>query len=136
MPKTTVRDPPRTNGWTFAHCPSSSEWRPGGNTGEIKAARKETGHPTSKSRWLRTSVLFNKHSPTYGSYMGLTFTLHASCWIKYVLSSGGASRCEVGGVEEIGGLDVKPAGKFQKPRPLNLRETPFLYCTVDDRTMK
>ena len=49
MPKTTVRGPPRTNGWTLAHCPPSSEWGPGGNTGEIKAARKGTGHPTSKA---------------------------------------------------------------------------------------
>ena len=49
MPKTTVRDSPRTNGWTLAHCPPSSEWGPGGNTGEIKAARKGTGHPTSKA---------------------------------------------------------------------------------------
>ena len=74
MPKTTVRDLPRTNGWTFAHCPPSSQWGPGGNTGEIKAARNGTGHPTSQSRWLRTSVLSNRHSLTYGSYMGLTFT--------------------------------------------------------------
>ena len=43
----TVRDPPRANGWLPARCPPSSE--PGGNTGEIKAARKETGHPTSKA---------------------------------------------------------------------------------------
>ena len=70
MPKTTVRDPPRANGWTLAYCSPGSEWGPGGNTGEIKAVRKGTGHPTSKSRWLRTSVLSNRHSPTYGSYMG------------------------------------------------------------------
>ena len=91
MPKTTVRGPPRANGWTLAHCPPSSEWGPDGNTGEIKAARKGTGHSTSKSRWLRTSVLYYRHSPTYGSYMGLTFTLppspiptpcqHATLWI-------------------------------------------------------
>ena len=31
--------------------------------GEIKAARKGTGHPTSQSRWPRTSVLSNRHSP-------------------------------------------------------------------------
>ena len=49
MPKTTVRDPPRANGWTLAQCPPSNEWGPGGNTGEIKAARKGTGHPTSKA---------------------------------------------------------------------------------------
>ena len=30
----------------LAHCSLSSEWEPGGNTGEIKAARKGTGHPT------------------------------------------------------------------------------------------
>ena len=74
VPKTTVRDPPRAIGWTLAHCPPSSEWGPGGNTGEMKAARKGTGHPTSKSRLLSTSVLSNRHPPTYGSYIGLTFT--------------------------------------------------------------
>ena len=76
MPKTTVRDPPRANGWTLAHCPPSSDWVPGGNTGGIKALRKGTGHPTPKFRWLRTSVLSNRHSPTYGLYMGLTFTFY------------------------------------------------------------
>ena len=76
VPKTMVRDPPRANGWTLAHCPPSSEWGPGGNTGEIKAARTGTGHPTSKSRWPRASFLSNRHSPTYGSYMGLIFALH------------------------------------------------------------
>ena len=74
MAKTTLRDPPRAYGWMLAHCPPSSEWGPGGNTGEIKAARKGTDHPTSKSRWPRTSVLSNRSSPTYGSYTGLTFT--------------------------------------------------------------
>ena len=69
-------DPPRPNGWTLAHCPPSSEWGPGGNTGEIKAARKGTGHPTSQNRWPKTSVLSNRHSLKYGSYMGLTFTFY------------------------------------------------------------
>ena len=71
-----------TAGWTLAHCPPSSEWGPGRNTGEIKAARKGTGHPTSKRRWPRTSVLFNRHSPTYGSYMGLAFTFYADNTLK------------------------------------------------------
>ena len=31
----------------LAHCSTSSEWVPGGHTGEIKAARRGTGHPTS-----------------------------------------------------------------------------------------
>ena len=73
FPKTTVRDPPRTNGWKLSHCPSSSKWGPCGNTGEIKAARKGTGHSTSQCWWPRTSVLSNRHSPAYGSYMGHTF---------------------------------------------------------------
>ena len=30
----------------LAHCSPSSKWVPGGNTGEIKAARKGIGHPT------------------------------------------------------------------------------------------
>ena len=29
----------------FAHCSPSGEWTPGGNTGEIEAARNGTGHP-------------------------------------------------------------------------------------------
>ena len=61
-----------SNGWIPAHYPPSSEWGPGGNTGEIKAARKGSGHPTSQSRWPRTSVLSNRHSPTYGSVTGHT----------------------------------------------------------------
>ena len=31
----------------LAHCSSSSEWVPGRSTGEIKATRKGTAHPTS-----------------------------------------------------------------------------------------
>ena len=31
----------------LAHCSPCSEWVPGGNTGEIKAARKGTGHLTA-----------------------------------------------------------------------------------------
>ena len=45
---------------------SPSEWVPGDNTGEIKAARIETGHPTP-CRWLRISVFSNKLSLTYES---------------------------------------------------------------------
>ena len=47
VPKITVRGSPRVNDWTFAHCPINSEWGPDGNTGEIKAVKKGTGHPTS-----------------------------------------------------------------------------------------
>ena len=31
----------------LAHCSPSSKWVPGGNTGEINAVKKGTGHPTS-----------------------------------------------------------------------------------------
>ena len=41
VPKTTVWDPPRTNGWKLALCPPSSNWGPGGNTGEIRRRRLE-----------------------------------------------------------------------------------------------
>ena len=34
-------------GLMLAHCPPSSKWVFAGNTGEIKAARKGTGHPNS-----------------------------------------------------------------------------------------
>ena len=75
MPKTTVRDPPRTNGCKPAHCLPSSKWVPGGNTEEIKTARKGTGHLNSQCWWPMTIVLSNTYSPKYGSYMGITLTL-------------------------------------------------------------
>ena len=56
LPKIAVQDPPGTIGWKLALCPPSSKWGPGGNTGEIKAARKGTGHPTSQCRWPMTKV--------------------------------------------------------------------------------
>ena len=59
--KITARDPPRAIVWTLDHCPSSSEWESSRNTGEIRAARKGTGHSTSQSRWPRTSVHCNRH---------------------------------------------------------------------------
>ena len=40
----------------------------------IKAARKGSGHPTSHAcRWLRISVLSNRHSPTYESIRDYLF---------------------------------------------------------------
>ena len=74
VPKTTVRDPPKTNGWTFAHCPPNSEWDRWKHWG-YKGGEERNWLPYLKSRWLRTNVLSNRHSSTYGSYMGLTFTL-------------------------------------------------------------
>ena len=69
---------PTFNQWLDVRSlPTQQRMGPGRNTGEIKAARKVTDHPTSQNRWLRTSVLSNRHSPTHGSYMGLTFTLLA-----------------------------------------------------------
>ena len=60
--------------------PPSSEWGPGGKNGEIKAARKGTGHPTSKSQWSKTSVLSNKHFSNvrivYGTYFYLTYAIN------------------------------------------------------------
>ena len=48
------QDPPQTNtnSWALSHCPPSSKWGPGRNTGEIKAARKGTGHPPHKADGL------------------------------------------------------------------------------------
>ena len=49
----------KIGGATAPSCPPCRrhcKWVPGGNTGEIKAARKGTGYPTSQSRWLSTSV--------------------------------------------------------------------------------
>ena len=101
MPKTTIRDLPRTNSWKLTHCPPRSRWGPGGNTGEINAARKGTGHPTSQCRWPRISVLSNRHSPTYGSYMGLTFTFNmkksspamSNVWLSFVVKHHMTSYC-------------------------------------------
>ena len=59
MLKTMVQDPARASGWMLTHCPPSSKWGPGKNTGERKALRKGTGYPTSQSQWPRTSVLSN-----------------------------------------------------------------------------
>ena len=63
----------RAKGWALAHCPPSREWAPGGNTVEIKAARKGAGHSTSHNRWPRTSVPSNRHFPNvrvvYGTYL-------------------------------------------------------------------
>ena len=39
--KTMAQYSPKANGWTLTHWPPSSKWGPSGNTGEIKAARKE-----------------------------------------------------------------------------------------------
>ena len=82
--KTTVRDPSQANGWIPAHCPPSSKWVPSGNTEEIKAAMKVTGHPTSQSRWPRTSVLSNRHVPTYRSYTGHTFLSTTFSYLKII----------------------------------------------------
>ena len=68
----------------FAHCPSSSKLAPGGNTGEVKAARKGTGYPASLCRWLRRSVLSNRHSPTYGIVYGTNLYLF-TCRSTYFL---------------------------------------------------
>ena len=64
VPKTMVRDPPGTIGWKLANCPPGSKWRPGENTGEIKAARKGTGHPTSQYRWPNVRIV-------YGTYLNI-----------------------------------------------------------------
>ena len=47
VPKVYGSSPNRCPDLMLAHCSPSSKWVPGGNTGEIKEARKGTGHPTS-----------------------------------------------------------------------------------------
>ena len=47
MRKVCVSSTTRCLDLTLAHCSPSSTWVPNGNTGEIKAARKGTGHPNS-----------------------------------------------------------------------------------------
>ena len=51
--------------WILAHCSPSSEWAPGGNTGGDKGGEERNWPPYLTCRWLRISVLSNRHSPTY-----------------------------------------------------------------------
>ena len=44
--------------------------------GKLKAVRKGTGHPSSLCRWLRISVLSNRHPSTYGIVHGAIFYLY------------------------------------------------------------
>ena len=49
----------------------------------------------------------------------------------YALVSGDSSQEKLGGgLEKIGGLGAKPVGKFQRPRPLDLREKPFFIIEI------
>ena len=57
---------PRTIVGIISHCPPSSKCVPGCNTGEIKATRRGTGHPTSLSRLPRISLISDWYSTTYG----------------------------------------------------------------------
>ena len=45
VPETAVRDPPGTIGWKLAHCPPSSKWVPGGNTGGDKGGEERNWPP-------------------------------------------------------------------------------------------
>ena len=63
----------------FTHCSPSSKWVPGGNIGEIQAAKKGTGHPTSHADGSgKVSSL--PGTPLRTKVYGTTFTyeLHTS----------------------------------------------------------
>ena len=63
-------------------CLPSNEWGPGDITGDIKFARKGTGHITSPAyRQGQVSFLIDT-SKTFELYMGLTLTLMAYCLLK------------------------------------------------------
>ena len=75
---------PRVNGsrhsssfksFTRNHCPLSSKWGPGGDTVEMRVARRIAHHSTPQSRWPRKSVLSNRHSGTDRKW-GLPLPLH------------------------------------------------------------
>ena len=57
----------------LAHCPASSKYVPGVNTGGVKAVTKGTGHPTLL--WLRISVPSNGHSPNLRNHTDSPLTL-------------------------------------------------------------
>ena len=59
-----VHDTSRVKVWMVAHCPPSMG--PGGDTGELKAARKGTNYPTSWSQQPMTSVISNRHFHNVG----------------------------------------------------------------------
>ena len=62
----------------LAYCSPSSKWVPGDNTGEIRAARKGNGHPTSDADGLEVA----NHS---ASYNVLVYNRpQATCWIKHL----------------------------------------------------
>ena len=60
----------QAKGWALPHCSPSSEWVPGGDTGEIKAARKEPATLPHIAEGPETS---NRHTSMKGLYVGLTF---------------------------------------------------------------
>ena len=62
------------------------------------------------------------------------FSYFAPFSFSYFRSLAVPAAVKWGGVEEIEGLGAKPPGKFPRPRPLNLRETPFFI--VGDRTIR
>ena len=69
----------RAKGGTLAHCtpsPATTNVDLVEVLGGIKSAKKGTGNPTSQSRWPRTGVLSDRHTTTYGLYVGLTFIVY------------------------------------------------------------
>ena len=78
----------------FPRCSPSSEWVPGDRTGEIKAVRKGTGHPTSHADGSGQVCSPIRHYPTYEKYTGLLspcFLVSLSCYsyesFKTILNS-------------------------------------------------
>ena len=81
-----VRAEPSDYSWDARSLSHSSKLVPGGNTGELKAVRKGTGHPTSLCRRLRVSVLSNRHSPMYGIVYGINLYLFMPLyWFKLAM---------------------------------------------------
>ena len=57
-----IQDTLRAKGWTFAHYSPSNKLGPGGNTGEMKMARKEIGHPLHVTGTMqRTDRIWDLH---------------------------------------------------------------------------
>ena len=63
MRKVYGSSPTRCPDGMLAHCSPSSKWVPGGNTGEIKAARKGTAPPLPHMPMAQDKCPLNKRCP-------------------------------------------------------------------------
>ena len=65
----------------LAHCPPSSEWVPGGNTGEAKGGEERNWPPYLTMLAAQDKCPSHGHSPTYGIVHGTHLYKHMGCRI-------------------------------------------------------